>query len=213
MKNLAFHRVIKNTFIVLNKGMVQAYRKLNTIDGSFEVIKLGIYPHDLQLGQSISGVARVSRGNDRRVHFATHLFKHGIMKICSTKKDSEFPRVKRITLKWAMLNYIVRSRSGLLVGVFEDDRMWRYSKEFAYHLYIYKSDKIRLLYQQQNFLKGHQLFGMFKTSLDSGYASADIVVFVFRRNQAIFLKMLNVQNKSTVQYLLNIDKPRDLRKV
>ena len=148
MKNLAFHRVNKNTFIVLNKGMVQAYRKINTLDSSFEVVKLGFSPYDLQLGQSISGVARVSRGNDRRVHFATHLFKHGIMKICSTKKESEFPRVKIIAKKWAMLNVIVRSRSGLLVGVFEDDRMWRYSKEFAYHLYIYKSDKIRLLHQQ-----------------------------------------------------------------
>ena len=112
-----------------------------------------------------------------------------------------------------MLNFIVRSRSGLLVGVFEDDRMWRYSKEFAYHLFIYKSDKIRLLHQQQNFLKGHQLFGMFKTSLDTRNASADIVVFVFRRNQAIFLKILNVQNKSAVQYLLNINKPRELKSV
>jgi hypothetical protein len=97
MKNLAFHRVNKNIFIVLNKGMVQAYKKLNTLDSSFEVFKLGISPYDLRLGQSISGVARISRGNDRRVHFATHLFKHGLMKICSTKMDSEFPRVKLIT--------------------------------------------------------------------------------------------------------------------
>lgn len=47
MKNLAFQRVIKNTFIVLNKGMVQAYRKVNTLDGSFDVVKLGFSPHDL----------------------------------------------------------------------------------------------------------------------------------------------------------------------
>jgi hypothetical protein len=40
-KNLIFHRVNRSTFVVLNVGTLQTYRKKDNADGSFEIVKIG----------------------------------------------------------------------------------------------------------------------------------------------------------------------------
>ncbi len=95
-----------------------------------------------------------------------------------------------------MMHKIIKSRLGFIVGVNQDDRMWRYSKEFSYHLYVFEETKTRNRYKKDNFFRAHQLFGMFNTTLRVKKGSHDFVVFVFRRNQAIFLKILDLQNMS-----------------
>jgi len=46
------------------------------------------------------------------------------------------------------------------------------------------------LHLKQEFFKGARFYGMFWTNL--GIPKLDAIVFLYRRNQAIFLKILNI---------------------
>lgn len=56
---------------------------------------------------------------------------------------------------------------------------------------------------------------MFKTTMKMGETAEnmDVIVFVFRRNYAVFAKFLNLENMTSIIYLLNIERPRNLESV
>jgi len=48
----------------------------------------------------------------------------------------------------------------------------------------------------------------------TGYlTNSDLITFVFRRNKGIFVKILNINNFDSLNYILNVDSPYRLRNV
>jgi hypothetical protein len=69
--------------------------------------------------------------------------------------------------------------------------MLRIIKEYRYVLYVFDPKKGgQLLHYKLDYFKAGRFHGMFRTNL--GLNDIDMVVFVFRRNQGVFLKFFNL---------------------
>ena len=73
------------------------------------------------------------------------------MKVASAMKEKS---IKPIWTMRVNLNYIYTTRRGLLIGLEEDDRLYRIAKEFTFHLYLFDRNRGVTLHKQLNYIRG-----------------------------------------------------------
>lgn len=157
----------------------------------------------MHFGDSINCIVSSQNSQDRRAHLCTQLMHFATFKYQRTEQQREITNIKQIRLSRINMTKIVKTNGGKVLGIFEDNQMLRIIKDFQYHLYIFDTDRgYLLLHFKREYFKAARFYGMFKSNL--GIPKLDMVVFVFRRNQAIFLKLLNVQNLQSNDFILNL---------
>ncbi|CDW73976.1 UNKNOWN [Stylonychia lemnae] len=126
-----------------------------------------------------------------------------IFKRCQTQRNRKCKEIKQFNMKADRI-FKINKRYTLMLE--EDARMINVFKEYQFHIRIIDTKKNIVVQKTNRLFQGQKLFGIFNLPKRT-YSPHDMEGFliVFRRNNGLFVMIYNINNRSTMQYILDVE--------